>query len=49
MRGEGVAVERFALAPRLFARAAGLDTPTIDALTAVAARLAADRGLFAAS
>jgi 2-dehydropantoate 2-reductase len=40
-------VAEIVLAPRLFARAAALDTPTIDALTSVVARLAADRGLFA--
>jgi 2-dehydropantoate 2-reductase len=35
------------LAPERFARAAGLDTPTLDAVAAIAAQLAADRGLFA--
>ena len=43
--GRTMEIEQIFLAPVMFARAAGLDTPTLDAITAVAARLAADKGL----
>ncbi len=35
------------LAPQAFARTAGIETPSLDAVAAIAARLASDRGLFA--
>lgn len=44
--GRAMEIAEIVLAPVAFARAAKLDTPTLDALTAIAARLAADRGLF---
>lgn len=46
--GRPMEVGEMLLAPVAFARAAGLDTPTLDALTRLAARLAIDRGLYAA-
>lgn len=44
--GRAMEIGEIVLAPRAFARAAGLDTPTLDAVSAIVARLAADRGLF---
>lgn len=46
--GRPMEVAEMLLAPVAFARAAGLDTPTLDALTGLAARRAIDRGLYAA-
>jgi 2-dehydropantoate 2-reductase len=43
--GRPMEIAEMVLAPVAFARAARLDTPTLDAVTAIAARLAADRGL----
>lgn len=39
-------VAEIVLAPAAFARAAGVPTPTLDAVAAIVARRAADRGLF---
>lgn len=44
--GRAMEVGEMVLAPVAFARAAGIETPTLDALAAVTARLAADKGLF---
>lgn len=44
--GRSMEIGEMVLAPVAFARAAGIDTPTLDAVTAIATRLAADRGLF---
>jgi 2-dehydropantoate 2-reductase len=44
--GRPMEIAEMVLAPAVFARAVALDTPTLDAVTAIAARLAADRGLF---
>ncbi|HYF20749.1 MAG TPA: ketopantoate reductase C-terminal domain-containing protein, partial [Ramlibacter sp.] len=44
--GRPMEVEELLLAPVAFARAAGVATPTLDAVTAIAARLAIDKGLF---
>ena len=45
-QGRPMEVGEMVLAPQAFARAAGIDTPTLDALAAVVARLARDRGLY---
>jgi 2-dehydropantoate 2-reductase len=39
--------EAIVRAPRAFARAAGVATPTLDTVVALATRLAADKGLYA--
>jgi 2-dehydropantoate 2-reductase len=39
-------IEEIVLAPTAFARQAGIDTPALDAVTAIAANLAQARGLF---
>jgi 2-dehydropantoate 2-reductase len=44
--GRPMEVEALLVAPCAFARAAGLDTPMLDALTAITARLAAAKGLY---
>lgn len=44
--GRPMEIEEMVLAPVAFARAAGLETPALDAITSIAARLAADRGLY---
>lgn len=44
--GRPMEVAEILLAPVAFARAVGLDTDTLDAVTAIAARLAIDRGLY---
>lgn len=44
--GRAMEIGEIVLAPIAFARAAGVDTPTLDAVGAIAARLAAGRGLF---
>jgi 2-dehydropantoate 2-reductase len=44
-RRRPVEIDELIFAPLLFARAAGVATPTIDAVAAIARRLAADRGL----
>lgn len=41
-------IDEILLAPVLFARSAGIDTPTLDAVTSIAVRLAADKGLYTA-
>lgn len=46
-QGRAMELGEMVLAPVAFARAAGLATPTLDAVAAIAARLAADRGLYA--
>lgn len=45
-RGKRMGVAEIALGPVAFARAAGVATPTLDVIAAVAARMAADKGLF---
>ena len=47
--GRPMEVEAILLAPRLFARAAGLEVPTLEALAAVTARLAVQKGLYSPS
>jgi len=47
--GRPMEVEAILAAPCAFARAAGLDTPMLDALTAITARLAAAKGLYSPS
>lgn len=47
--GRPMEVAEMVLAPVAFARAAGLGTPTLDAVAAIAARLAMDKGLFTAA
>ncbi|MFV0244357.1 MAG: ketopantoate reductase family protein [Qingshengfaniella sp.] len=44
--GRPMEIAAIALAPVAFARAAGLDTPALDTLAALAARMAADKGLY---
>lgn len=45
--GRPMEVAEMLLSPVAFARAAGVDTPTLDALASLAARIAIDRGLYA--
>jgi len=45
--GRPMEVEAILMAPRAFGRAAGLETPTLETLAAIIARLAAARGLYA--
>lgn len=45
--GRPMEIAQIMLAPRAFARSAGVETPVLDTLAALAARMAADRGLFA--
>jgi 2-dehydropantoate 2-reductase len=44
--GRKMEIGEILLAPLAFARSAGVPTPTLDAVAAIAMRLAADRGLF---
>jgi 2-dehydropantoate 2-reductase len=44
--GRPMEIAQIVLAPRAFARAAGLETPVLDTMAALAARIAADAGLF---
>jgi 2-dehydropantoate 2-reductase len=44
--GRPMEIAEMVLAPVAFARAAGLKTPALDAITSIAARLAADKGLY---
>jgi 2-dehydropantoate 2-reductase len=44
--GRPMEIGEILLAPLAFARSAGVPTPTLDAVAAIAMRLAADRGLF---
>lgn len=45
-RGRPVELDALLLAPQAFARAAGLDTPNLDALAALSVRRAIDKGLY---
>ncbi len=45
--GRPMELECMVLAPQAFARAAGLDTPYLDAITALAVRKGVDKGLYA--
>ena len=45
--GRPMEIEAILAAPLAFARAAGVPTPTLDAVAAITARLAATRGLYA--
>jgi 2-dehydropantoate 2-reductase len=45
--GRPLELDAMVLAPAAFARALGLRTPTLDAVAALASRLAQDRGLYA--
>lgn len=47
--GRPMEIAEMVLAPVAFARAAGLQTPTLDAVAAITARLARDKGLFDAA
>jgi 2-dehydropantoate 2-reductase len=47
--GRPMEVEAILAAPCAFARAAGLETPMLDALTAITARLATRKGLYSAA
>jgi len=44
--GRPMEIEQMILAPVAFARAGGVATPTLDAVTAIVARLATDKGLY---
>ena len=44
--GKPMEIGEMVYAPGAFARAAGLDTPTLDAVASIVMRLAADRGLY---
>lgn len=44
--GRPMEIGELVMAPVAFARAAGVSTPTLDAITSIAARLAADKGLY---
>jgi len=44
--GRPMEIEAIVRAPRAFARAAGVATPTLDTVVALATRLAADKGLY---
>jgi 2-dehydropantoate 2-reductase len=44
--GRPMEIEAIVRAPQVFARAAGVATPTLDVIVAVATRLAADKGLY---
>ncbi len=48
-QGRPMELDEMVLAPLLFARHAGIATPTLDAVAAIATRLAIDRGLYGAS
>jgi ketopantoate reductase len=42
-------IEAILMVPRAFARAAGLEVPTLEALAALVGRLAARKGLYSYS
>lgn len=46
-QGRPMEIAEIVLAPQAFARAAGIDTPTLDTIAAIVARLARERGLYA--
>tara|TARA_R110002167_G_scaffold313637_1_gene519287 strand:+ start:474 stop:1436 length:963 start_codon:yes stop_codon:yes gene_type:complete len=46
-RGRPVELENLLLAPQAFGRTAGLETPSLDAIAALAVRQAVDKGLYA--
>jgi len=48
-QGRPMELDEMVLAPLAFARLAGIATPTLDAVAAIATRLAIDRGLYGAS
>lgn len=48
-RGRAVELDSMMLTPLAFARAAGVDTPCLDTIAALAVRQAADKGLYAPS
>ncbi len=48
-RGRPMEIDAIVLAPQRFARAAGLDTPSLDAIAAIARRMAIERGLYPGS
>lgn len=45
-RGRAMEIDAIVLAPLLFARSAGLDTPSLDAIAAIATRMAIEKGLY---
>jgi 2-dehydropantoate 2-reductase len=45
-RRRDLEIDALLLAPQAFARAAGVDTPHLDTIAALAARIGADRGLY---
>jgi 2-dehydropantoate 2-reductase len=45
-QGRPMEIAEIVLAPTAFARAAGIDCPSLDAVAAIVARLAIDKGLF---
>lgn len=45
-RGRPMEIDAIVLAPRLFGRVAGLKTPSLDAIAAIARRMAIERGLY---
>src|SRR5690606_31033556 len=45
-RGRPLELDALLVVPHAFARAAGLDTPSLDAIVALAVRLGADKGLY---
>ncbi len=47
-RGRPMEIDAIVMAPGLFARAAGIDTPSLDAVAAIARRMAIERGLYQA-
>jgi 2-dehydropantoate 2-reductase len=46
-RGRAMEIDAIVMAPVVFARAAGLETPSLDAIAAIARRMAIERGLYA--
>lgn len=47
-RGRSMEIDAIVMAPGLFARAAGIDTPSLDAVASIARRMAIERGLYKA-
>lgn len=45
-RGRSMEIDAIVMAPGLFARAAGVETPSLDAIAAIARRMAIERGLY---
>ena len=45
-RGRAMEIDAIVMAPGLFARAVGLETPSLDAVAAIARRMAIERGLY---